>query len=222
MDCFAGSVASIVIGPARLRLPPQVGTLGVGPDVSGDLAPQLNGAALTWDATGMPPHGGVTAAETRRRRPLCSRRHRLGNSACHRRGASGIGISAGLGRQHQPVPDPQLGCCHRHNRAHDLVSKQHLPAAARTPRTVLAVAPRGVLRVRPAHHRPRRAPARDAGRRRPHGRQRHHIAIAWSVAILTVGYMLPWAVAATRQKSNSVAIGPSSPGGPSSAGSSPR
>jgi hypothetical protein len=34
-----------------------------------------------------------------------------------------------------------------------------------------------------------------------------HIAIAWSAALITCGYLLPWAVAATRQKSNSVAIG---------------
>jgi hypothetical protein len=31
-------------------------------------------------------------------------------------------------------------------------------------------------------------------------------AVAWLVAILTVGYMLPWAVAATRGKINSGAI----------------
>jgi T4 superinfection immunity protein len=31
--------------------------------------------------------------------------------------------------------------------------------------------------------------------------------IAWVAAILTVGYMLPWAIAATRGKSNSGAIG---------------
>lgn len=31
--------------------------------------------------------------------------------------------------------------------------------------------------------------------------------IAWVVAILTAGYMLPWAIAATRGKSNSGAIG---------------
>jgi hypothetical protein len=30
--------------------------------------------------------------------------------------------------------------------------------------------------------------------------------IAWCVAILTVGYMLPWAIAATRGKSNHWAI----------------
>jgi hypothetical protein len=31
--------------------------------------------------------------------------------------------------------------------------------------------------------------------------------IAWIIAILTLGYMLPWAIAATRGKSNSGAIG---------------
>lgn len=31
--------------------------------------------------------------------------------------------------------------------------------------------------------------------------------IAWILAILTAGYMLPWAIAATRGKSNSGAIG---------------
>ncbi|MFI5428579.1 superinfection immunity protein [Aeromicrobium sp. UC242_57] len=31
--------------------------------------------------------------------------------------------------------------------------------------------------------------------------------IAWIVAIVTAGYMLPWAIAATRGKSNSGAIG---------------
>lgn len=30
---------------------------------------------------------------------------------------------------------------------------------------------------------------------------------AWIIAILTMGYMLPWAIAATRGKSNSGAIG---------------
>lgn len=30
---------------------------------------------------------------------------------------------------------------------------------------------------------------------------------AWIIAIITVGYMLPWAIAATRGKSNSGAIG---------------
>lgn len=32
-------------------------------------------------------------------------------------------------------------------------------------------------------------------------------AIAWLLAILTIGYMLPWAIAATRGKSNAGAIG---------------
>lgn len=31
--------------------------------------------------------------------------------------------------------------------------------------------------------------------------------VAWVVAILTLGYMLPWAIAETRGKSNSMAIG---------------
>ena len=31
--------------------------------------------------------------------------------------------------------------------------------------------------------------------------------IAWIIAVLTLGYMLPWAIAATRGKSNSLAIG---------------
>lgn len=30
---------------------------------------------------------------------------------------------------------------------------------------------------------------------------------AWIIAIITLGYMLPWAIAATRGKSNSGAIG---------------
>lgn len=33
-----------------------------------------------------------------------------------------------------------------------------------------------------------------------------HIVIAWLFAILTIGYFLPWAISATRQKSNTVAI----------------
>lgn len=33
------------------------------------------------------------------------------------------------------------------------------------------------------------------------------IAIAWIAAVLTVGYMLPWAIAATRGRSNQAAIG---------------
>lgn len=33
-----------------------------------------------------------------------------------------------------------------------------------------------------------------------------HIVIAWIVAVLTAGYMLPWAIAATRNKSNTLAI----------------
>jgi T4 superinfection immunity protein len=34
-----------------------------------------------------------------------------------------------------------------------------------------------------------------------------HIALAWVCTVLTLGYLLPWAVAATRRKSNSAAIG---------------
>lgn len=34
-----------------------------------------------------------------------------------------------------------------------------------------------------------------------------HITIAWLFAIVSFGYFLPWAVAATRQKSNTLAIG---------------
>ena len=33
-----------------------------------------------------------------------------------------------------------------------------------------------------------------------------HLAFAWVATVLTGGYMLPWAIAATRRKSNSVAI----------------
>ncbi|WP_336921013.1 superinfection immunity protein [Aquipuribacter sp. SD81] len=33
-----------------------------------------------------------------------------------------------------------------------------------------------------------------------------HIAIAWVITVLTLGYMLPWAIAATRQRSNVGAI----------------
>lgn len=33
-----------------------------------------------------------------------------------------------------------------------------------------------------------------------------HVVIAWIVAVLTVGYMLPWAIAATRNKSNTAII----------------
>jgi hypothetical protein len=32
------------------------------------------------------------------------------------------------------------------------------------------------------------------------------VAVAWIIALLTVGYMLPWAVAATRGKPNALAI----------------
>ena len=33
-----------------------------------------------------------------------------------------------------------------------------------------------------------------------------HIVIAWVVAVLTLGYMLPWAIAATRNRSNTAVI----------------
>ncbi len=33
-----------------------------------------------------------------------------------------------------------------------------------------------------------------------------HVAIAWVFAVLSIGYFLPWAIAATRGKSNSIAI----------------
>ncbi len=34
-----------------------------------------------------------------------------------------------------------------------------------------------------------------------------HIAVAWVFAVLSLGYFLPWAIAATRQRSNTAAIG---------------
>ena len=34
-----------------------------------------------------------------------------------------------------------------------------------------------------------------------------HVAVAWVVAVITIGYFLPWAIAATRQRSNTLAIG---------------
>ncbi len=34
-----------------------------------------------------------------------------------------------------------------------------------------------------------------------------HVITAWVFAVLTLGYFLPWAIAATRQKSNALAIG---------------
>ena len=34
-----------------------------------------------------------------------------------------------------------------------------------------------------------------------------HVAFAWVAAVLTLGYMLPWAIAATRRKSNAALIG---------------
>ncbi len=33
------------------------------------------------------------------------------------------------------------------------------------------------------------------------------VALAWILTVLTVGYLLPWAIAATRGKSNSLAVG---------------
>ena len=41
---------------------------------------------------------------------------------------------------------------------------------------------------------------------RQHESSTTHIVIAWIVAVLTAGYMLPWAIAATRNKSNTLAI----------------
>lgn len=41
---------------------------------------------------------------------------------------------------------------------------------------------------------------------RPHESSTAHIVIAWIVAALTLGYMLPWAIAATRNKTNTLAI----------------
>ncbi|MEO6019721.1 MAG: superinfection immunity protein [Knoellia sp.] len=34
-----------------------------------------------------------------------------------------------------------------------------------------------------------------------------HVVFAWVFAVFTLGYFLPWAIAATRQRSNSLAIG---------------
>lgn len=34
-----------------------------------------------------------------------------------------------------------------------------------------------------------------------------HITIAWICTVLTLGYLLPWAIAATRGKTNALAIG---------------
>ena len=42
---------------------------------------------------------------------------------------------------------------------------------------------------------------------RPGKRCRRALAIAWVVTVLTVGYMLPWAIAATRCMSNEAAVG---------------
>jgi len=33
-----------------------------------------------------------------------------------------------------------------------------------------------------------------------------HMIVAWAFAVLTLGYFLPWAIAATRRKSNTLAI----------------
>ena len=49
-----------------------------------------------------------------------------------------------------------------------------------------------------------------------------HVVVAWAAAVLTFAYFLPWAIAATRGESNSLAIGlvnrladdrPAGPGG---------
>ncbi len=41
---------------------------------------------------------------------------------------------------------------------------------------------------------------------RQHRSSTAHIVIAWIVAVLSAGYMLPWAIAATRNKENTLAI----------------
>jgi len=41
---------------------------------------------------------------------------------------------------------------------------------------------------------------------RQHQSSTAHIVIAWIVALLSAGYMLPWAIAATRNKENTLAI----------------
>lgn len=46
-------------------------------------------------------------------------------------------------------------------------------------------------------------PAMMSDRREPNGAV---VAIAWVIAVCTLGYMLPWAIAATRGKSNQPAI----------------
>ncbi len=40
----------------------------------------------------------------------------------------------------------------------------------------------------------------------PHRCSTAHVVIAWVCAVLTLGYLLPWAIAATRNRSNVVAI----------------
>ncbi len=40
----------------------------------------------------------------------------------------------------------------------------------------------------------------------PHRSSTAHLVIAWIAAALTLGYLLPWAIAATRNKSNTAAI----------------
>lgn len=60
-------------------------------------------------------------------------------------------------------------------------------------------APAAVLAYRPAFQAP--VIMTDA---RTNGAE---VAIAWVLTVLSLGYMLPWAIAATRGKSNSVAVG---------------
>jgi hypothetical protein len=60
-------------------------------------------------------------------------------------------------------------------------------------------APAAVSAYRPAFHAP--VIMTDA---RTNGAE---VALAWILTVLTLGYMLPWAIAATRGKSNSVAVG---------------
>ena len=56
------------------------------------------------------------------------------------------------------------------------------------------------------HHRPRAAPAYVPQPRSDQRTNGAELAAAWIVTVLTLGYMLPWAVAATRGKANSGAI----------------
>jgi hypothetical protein len=60
----------------------------------------------------------------------------------------------------------------------------------------------------PEEHHPENAPLGYRPQdEKPHRVGSTHRAIAWVCAILTLGYMLPWAIAAQRDKSNTGAIG---------------